>query len=552
MKAQRFCWTLLLCLACWLSTPLLAAERVALVIGNGTYSGANPLSHAGNDARALAALLEQLGFQVIEGIDLDQAGMTSLVTEFQVAALGAKVAWFFYSGHGLHQGTRNYLLPVDTDFETATIDPMRWVALDTVEEALAGADARVLVLDAAWQNPLNNLAPGLATVEPLDNGLVALSAQPLIPVAYQESENSPFALALLEVLDNPRRDLGTLLVEAAAMVTRQSERQQLPWVRVDLDEPLRLNVPTALSTLAMDAEEASPEEETPAVRTNPGLYSQADRVEKVVFEAARGLRMPAMRDLALVDYLARYPRGHYVDEAQRLLEELRQGVARSDPAIVDWHPAVPIDEEEVQVASVPAPPPEPELSGPELAEQALGLSREQRREVQWALTALGFDTGGVDGLFGSRTRESIRAYQADRGLERSGFLAQDQWQRLLAEGEAPVAALKAREAEQARLAAIRREQEAAAAAAAAQAAATETTTVEEVQQQQAARVVTVNPELQLQLQRLQSELNEVRGRLQRERASNTGGRWTVQLDYQARIDDLERQIQNLQAQVQVR
>jgi peptidoglycan hydrolase-like protein with peptidoglycan-binding domain len=37
------------------------------------------------------------------------------------------------------------------------------------------------------------------------------------------------------------------------------------------------------------------------------------------------------------------------------------------------------------------------------------------------LTALGFDTGGSDGVLGRQSRAAIRAYQKSRGLPADGF-----------------------------------------------------------------------------------------------------------------------------------
>jgi membrane-bound lytic murein transglycosylase B len=41
--------------------------------------------------------------------------------------------------------------------------------------------------------------------------------------------------------------------------------------------------------------------------------------------------------------------------------------------------------------------------------------------LQQGLTALGFDTGGTDGVFGRRTRAALRAYQMARGVPADGF-----------------------------------------------------------------------------------------------------------------------------------
>ena len=47
----------------------------------------------------------------------------------------------------------------------------------------------------------------------------------------------------------------------------------------------------------------------------------------------------------------------------------------------------------------------------EAAEIALDLTREQRRQIQKALAARGFDVGPADGSFGPRTRDAIYAWQ---------------------------------------------------------------------------------------------------------------------------------------------
>ncbi|MBM9596086.1 peptidoglycan-binding protein [Roseitranquillus sediminis] len=58
----------------------------------------------------------------------------------------------------------------------------------------------------------------------------------------------------------------------------------------------------------------------------------------------------------------------------------------------------------------------------ELEERALGLTREERQQVQRDLVLLGFDTRGIDGIFGPGTRGAIRAWQSAGGLEATGYL----------------------------------------------------------------------------------------------------------------------------------
>ncbi|SMX38336.1 peptidoglycan-binding domain-containing protein [Maliponia aquimaris] len=64
------------------------------------------------------------------------------------------------------------------------------------------------------------------------------------------------------------------------------------------------------------------------------------------------------------------------------------------------------------------------------AEEALELDRDQRRAIQRALTILGFDTRGIDGVFGNGTRGAIRNWQEAAGLPVSSYLSNDQIARL--------------------------------------------------------------------------------------------------------------------------
>jgi class 3 adenylate cyclase/peptidoglycan hydrolase-like protein with peptidoglycan-binding domain len=71
----------------------------------------------------------------------------------------------------------------------------------------------------------------------------------------------------------------------------------------------------------------------------------------------------------------------------------------------------------------------------EAAEQRLHLEPADRRRLQVALTSLGFDTRGHDGVFGPRSREMIARWQKARNLPATGFLTRAQ-QALLQETEA--------------------------------------------------------------------------------------------------------------------
>lgn len=71
------------------------------------------------------------------------------------------------------------------------------------------------------------------------------------------------------------------------------------------------------------------------------------------------------------------------------------------------------------------------VSGVAQTEAQLGLGRQQRRAVQAGLTQRGFNTRGVDGVFGRGTRNAIAAWQRANDLTATGYLTAAQYQRLV-------------------------------------------------------------------------------------------------------------------------
>src|ERR1700744_4831659 len=161
--------------------PAKAERRLALVIGNGAYVNANKLLNPPNDARAMAASLKSLGFEVMLGVDLQHDNMTRLLHDFLVRANGAQIALLFYAGHGLQVDGRTYLVPVDAKIET--LPDLNFAAIE-LDQVLASLDdparANLIFLDACRDNPFTrsfasrtrtaNAVAGLAAYTSLGTG----------------------------------------------------------------------------------------------------------------------------------------------------------------------------------------------------------------------------------------------------------------------------------------------------------------------------------------------------------------------------------------------
>jgi uncharacterized caspase-like protein len=105
-----FTWLLLASAAC----PCLAAERVALVIGNSAYGGAHSLENPVHDADAMEAALKGLDFEVLKHKDLDRAQMESALVDFRRKLTKGSLAFVYYAGHGIQVKGENFLVPIGT------------------------------------------------------------------------------------------------------------------------------------------------------------------------------------------------------------------------------------------------------------------------------------------------------------------------------------------------------------------------------------------------------------------------------------------------------
>jgi uncharacterized caspase-like protein len=230
------------------STPATAEKRMALVIGNSAYQHSGALANPSNDAADMARVLKDLGFVVLERLDLDKAGMDRALREFAEAISGVDVGLFFYAGHGLQYQGQNYLVPIDAKLSTVVALDFEMVRLDLVQRQMdreGGPKANIMFLDACRDNPFGrNLAralggrsfevgQGLAPVESGLGTLISFSTQPGNVALDGTGRNSPFAGALVKQLAADHgEDINSILIAVrneVVQTTRASGHPQVPW-----------------------------------------------------------------------------------------------------------------------------------------------------------------------------------------------------------------------------------------------------------------------------------------------------------------------------------
>lgn len=315
----------ILAIALWGAGPV-RADRVALVIGNGAYEHTAPLANPRNDAQAVAARLEDLGFEVTLGLDLGFREMGRSFGRFVRQARSAEVSLVFYAGHGLQVAGRNYLVPVDARLADEVDLPFEAVNLSDILEQLERATATTLVfLDACRDNPLaqslaRTLGPGrsaavsrgLARVETAVGSLVAYATEPGNVALDGRGPHSPYTAALLNHIATPGLSVSQMLIRVRREVVAKTNGRQVPWENSSLmgdffflpQEPVAARQPTFRL---------------------PG----SNAVELAFWSSIAGSDDPR-RFLA---YLERYPDGAFAPLARFALEDLSpaaQGAAEAE------------------------------------------------------------------------------------------------------------------------------------------------------------------------------------------------------------------------------
>jgi invasion protein IalB len=303
-------------IAIFTPTGALAAKRVALVIGNSAYKFAGELPNPKNDASDMSAVFKRLGFQVVDGIDLDKAAFDRKIRDFATALQGAELGVFFYAGHGLQVGGQNYLVPTDAELSSQDGLDFEMVRLDLVHRTMERAiDTNVIFLDACRNNPLERnlrramgtreIGQGLAAVQSGSGTLISFSTQPGNVAADGTGRNSPFAGALVRHLSSSNDDLSAVLIAVRNDVMKETQRSQIPWEHSALTGRLYFGTPP---------QTASPEK---SVKPGPEVsQSEAERAWTLTKDATNIAMLEA--------FVARFKDTFYADLAKVRIEELRK------------------------------------------------------------------------------------------------------------------------------------------------------------------------------------------------------------------------------------
>lgn len=223
-SAALLCGLLLACTGAW-------AKNYALLIGNSNYS-IGQLDNPSNDARDLARVLKDIGFETTVRLDGDAESMKAAIRDF-----GAKlsnndgIGLFFFAGHGVQVNGENYLLPVGYPFRNEADVEKAGVPANLVLRYMEDAKNRVnvVVLDACRNNPFIKTrslkSRGLAPMDAPSGSLVAFSTAPGTEASDGSGNNGLYTKHLMANLKMPGLTVEQVFKRTREGVENESERE---------------------------------------------------------------------------------------------------------------------------------------------------------------------------------------------------------------------------------------------------------------------------------------------------------------------------------------
>jgi len=305
------------------SSAALAERRVALVIGNAAYKHAPALANPANDARAVAAALQRLNFEVTSGFDLGNADLRKTIREFAGKLGGADVALFFYAGHGLQVSGENFLIPVDAAIEIEADLDFHAVRMDLISRQMdRETKIKIVMLDACRDNPFEKqlarsmsktrsaaLRKGLAEINTVGGSIIAFATDPGDVALDGDGRHSPFTSALLRHIETPGVEIGVMLRRVTRDVFEATREKQRPWTNASLTGEFYLNP-------------------GPPSAAPPAVNADDRQIEIVLWQTAD--KSGLLTDYE--EYLRQFPSGRFANVARNRVAALKSKTAAAAPS----------------------------------------------------------------------------------------------------------------------------------------------------------------------------------------------------------------------------
>ncbi len=216
-------------------------RRLALVIGNKSYQHISALKNPTNDAIAMKAALDTLGFDVTMLLDLDYQKLLSAFNQFRNGLRANDVVFVYFSGHGIGYKNQSFLVPIDADISCLEQIETQGIGLQRILDDLNAKRVKnIFVMLDACRNLPGLKACNTSTREITVKGLIHPTNNPsgsTVVYATREGKtaddnpsapNGLFTECLLRYLTRPNWSIRTILDHTALDVKQVSRNEQEP------------------------------------------------------------------------------------------------------------------------------------------------------------------------------------------------------------------------------------------------------------------------------------------------------------------------------------
>ena len=231
-------------LACVQALAQAPSERLALVIGNQSYRQ-QPLENPRADAEAMGELLRKAGFDTVLKVDESRQSLLASVAEFGERIRDPKVRLvvFYYAGHAVQLGWRNFIIPIDAKVTSAEDIPRQTIEVSELFRYMRSERGRsfLIILDACRDDPFGGDyrldSRGLAQSRAPVGSLLAYATEPGgVARDGKVGGNGLYTGHLLRELQVPGVRIEDAFKRVRLSVRLASNNRQRPWESTSLEE----------------------------------------------------------------------------------------------------------------------------------------------------------------------------------------------------------------------------------------------------------------------------------------------------------------------------
>lgn len=238
--------------------------KYALVVGNADYQYLESLKNPINDAKDMSAQLAKMGFEVDDYTDVTKTDFLAAIKSFNRKVRNYDVVLFYYAGHGLEVGGKNYFVPVDALATSLGEVKKSCVSANAIIYSIKNlkSDANIIILDACRNNPFplindSSIGEGLALMDAPPGTLIAFSTAPGKVASDGTGRNGLYTDALLTHMASFDVELKEMFAMVRNQVVRKTNERQVPWESTSLTQQVVLRpkpeLPLELTILEGDS-----------------------------------------------------------------------------------------------------------------------------------------------------------------------------------------------------------------------------------------------------------------------------------------------------------